>query len=289
MRKTAITVLLLALCQVSLATGIRDSIAVRKKALKDTLEFSNEFLDTVKLRTQKSINDYSLLGVNYGVTFTNMYFTPKKQDNAFHIRPNYISVTYTHFSKLFDTLPYCGIVVGASYGSEGFYFLRNIEGYYSSDVDGATECEMKVFEVPAMAELHFDRDPLKFMVYLGVYGGYRKSINRSGPDLAKEFERSFRSYERHWDYGLQGGVGLGLIFSPIEIHFNCLVRWSWSNFYEPNYYNPQYHPQNDIYYRFAYPLDIMATVGVHFQLTKRTGKTTSQLKNEAKAIVYGTN
>ena len=34
-------------------------------------------------------------------------------------------------------------------------------------------------------------------------------------------------------------------------------------------------------------LDIIATVGVHFQLTKRSGKTNRQLRQEAKQIVYG--
>ena len=35
-------------------------------------------------------------------------------------------------------------------------------------------------------------------------------------------------------------------------------------------------------------MDIIATVGVYFQLTKRSGKTSGQLRREAKEIVYGT-
>ena len=34
-------------------------------------------------------------------------------------------------------------------------------------------------------------------------------------------------------------------------------------------------------------MDVIATVGVHFQLTKRSGKTNRQLRQEAKEIVYG--
>ena len=52
---------------------------------------------------------------------------------------------------------------------------------------------------------------------------------------------------------------------------NALLRWSWSSLYAPDY-------ASKYYYRYAYPLDIIATVGVHFQLTKRSGKTNRQLR-----------
>ena len=288
MKRAIVLTMLLLVCQMLSASG-RDSLSVRRKALKDTLEFSSEFLDTVTIRSTKSINDYSLIGVNYGVTFSNTSFNPRKHERAFVVKPNYVSVTYTHFSKLFDMLPICAIVVGAEYGTEGYAFQQYEDGSFSNNVDGATYCSMKVLEIPAMAQFHFDFEPMKFMVNLGVYGGYRQSIERSGRNLEPEFQNSFRSYENRFDYGLQGGGGFGIILSPIEIHFNCLVRWAWSSLYQPDYYNPQWHPDNTVYYRYAYPLDIIATVGIHFQLTKRSGKTTAQLKKEAKSIVYGTN
>ena len=72
------------------------------------------------------------------------------------------------------------------------------------------------------------------------------------------------------------------MFDPVEIHINALVRWSWSSLYDPDYASPYY-------YRYAYPMDGILTVGVHFQLTKRSGKTSQALRQEARAIVYGTN
>lgn len=288
MKKTIVLTVLLLVCQMLVASG-RDSLSVRRKALKDTLELSSEFLDTVTIRSSKTINDYSLIGVNYGVTFSTTSFNPRKHERGFVIKPNYVSVTYTHFSKLFDMLPICAIVVGAEYGTEGYTFHQYEDGVFANNVDGATYCSMKVLEIPAMAQFHFDFEPVKFMVDLGVYGGYRQSIERSGTELEPEFRNSFRSYENRFDYGLQGGGGFGIILSPIEIHFNCLVRWAWSSLYQPDYYNPKWHPENTVYYRYAYPLDIIATVGIHFQLTKRSGKTTAQLRKEAKSIVYGTN
>ena len=47
-------------------------------------------------------------------------------------------------------------------------------------------------------------------------------------------------------------------------------------------------PSSPYYYRYAYPMDAIVTVGVHFQLTKRSGKTSQALRQEAKRIVYGT-
>lgn len=230
------------------------------------------------------INDYSLIGVNYGVTFSSFIFNPKKPYKGWVTQPHYFSVMYTKYSKMFDYLPYFGLTLGFAYGNEGFTFTPDKEqGEITQSVDGATWCSMDVLEIPAMMQIHFDVDPFKLMANVGVYGGYRRSIERNGPSgvFDPEFSNKFRSYEHQFDYGLQGGVGLALMFDPIEIHFNCLCRWAWSSLYQPDY-------ASKYYYRFAYPLDIMATVGIHFQLQKRTGKTTAALRREAYEKVYGT-
>ena len=229
---------------------------------------------------KRPINDYSMIGVNYGVSFTNTYFSPSKHNRTFSFAPNYISVTYTKFSKMFDTLPYFALVLGAAMGDEGYAFIADPETGISADVDGATQCRMKVFEVPAMMQLHLDFDPGKIMLNAGVYGGWRSTVKRSGPSLDPEWTDKFRSYERQLDYGFQGGAGFALIFDPVEIHFNCLLRWSWSNLYAPDY-------SSAYYYNYAYPMDIIATVGLHFHLSRRNGKTRKELKREAYEIVYG--
>lgn len=230
--------------------------------------------------SKRLINDYSLIGVNYGVTFSNMYFSPSKHGKEFVTNRDYVSVTYTKFSKMFDNLPYFALVLGAAMGNEGFAFKVDEETGSSGDADGVNHCSMRVFEVPAMMQIHSDFYPGKLMANLGVYGGWRQTITRSGPSLDPQWSDKFREYENRIDYGFQGGVGFALMFDPIEIHFNCLVRWSWSSLYEPDY-------ASVYYYNYAYPLDIMATVGIHFQLTRRTGRTRKDLKRQAYDIVYG--
>lgn len=238
--------------------------------------------DSLEVKTEAPlINDYTLIGVNYGVSFANMYFSPARTNRAFTVCPNYVSVTFTKFSKMFDKLPYFALVIGAAHGYEAFAFEKNPETGYTQEVDGAEQAKMEVFEIPAMAQIHADFYPGKLMVNVGVYGGWRKTITRSGPTLDPAYTNAFRSYEHQLDYGLQGGVGFGLMFDPIEIHLNALVRWSWSSLYDPDY-------ASAYYYRYAYPMDAIVTLGVHFQLTKRSGKTSQALRQEAKAIVYGT-
>lgn len=226
------------------------------------------------------INDYVMIGVNYGVSFSNMYYSPSKHNRAWQVMPNYVSVTFTKYSKMFDNIPMFGLVLGVAHGYEGFGFKRDPETGRSQDIDGAEQGTIEVFEIPALAQIHVDFHPGKIMANVGVYGGWRNSISRSGPNLDPQYANAFRSYENRWDYGLQGGAGFALMFDPVEIHFNALLRWSWSSLYAPDYASPYY-------YRYAYPLDIIASVGVHFQLTKRSGKTTKALRRQAKELVYG--
>ena len=72
------------------------------------------------------------------------------------------------------------------------------------------------------------------------------------------------------------------MFDPIEIHIKAMYKHSLSSLYNPDY-------ASKYYYRYAYPSNIVISAGLHFQLTKRTGKTKSDLKKQAKDLVYGTN
>ena len=227
------------------------------------------------------INDYDLLGVNYGVTFSQMQFNPA-QKQAWLFNPTYISMMYTHYLKMFDYMPYFGYQLGIAYGKEGYRFKENKETGRIYSIEGATEAVMDVVEVPFLAHFHFDAAHFIIMANAGLYGGYRRTIQRSGPNVTAGLERAFAQTDRQAEYGLQGGVGFGLVFNPIELHFNALLRYSWSSIYEPDS-SPSIY--NQYYYRFAYPLDVNITAGIHFQLTKRTGKTSRYLKRQAKEIV----
>ena len=236
---------------------------------------------TVTVQNVADINDYDLIGINYGVTYSQMQFNPPlKQDWLFN--PLYVSLTYTHYLKLFHYMPYFGYQIGIAYGKEGYRFTENKETHTIYKIEGATQAVMDVVEVPFLAHFHFDALHFKIMANAGLYGGYRRTITRTGPNVTPGLENAFATTDRRPDYGLQGGAGIGFIFDPVEIHVNALLRYSWSSIYTPDS-SPSIY--NQYYYRFAYPLDVNVMVGVYFQLTKRTGRTSKDLKRQARDIV----
>ena len=68
-------------------TFLKDSIAAGGDSLAiplpDSLDlvptFSDEYLDTVKMKKAKAINDYTMIGVQYGVSLSQMRFNPTKR------------------------------------------------------------------------------------------------------------------------------------------------------------------------------------------------------------------
>ena len=236
---------------------------------------------TVTVETYSDINDYDLLGINFGMVWSQMQFNPPvKQEWMIH--PFYVSVNYTHYLKMFDYMPFFGYQIGVAYGKEGYRFKENKDTGTIYTIEGATEAEIDVVEVPFLAHFHYDALHFKIMANAGLYGGYRRTITRTGPNVTAGLENAFKDTDRQPEYGLQGGAGIGFIFSPWEFHFNALLRYSWSSLYTPDSSPSRY---NQYYYRFAYPLDVNVTFGIYYQLTKRTGRTSKDLKRQARDIV----
>ena len=264
-----------------------DSIAGRLDSLTaaslDSIDlvplFSDEYLDTVKMKKAKSINDYTMIGVQYGVSLSQMRFNPTKRQGML-ILPYNFGITYTRYGKMFGYMPYFGFQTGVLFGQDGYVFKKNKEtGDYNESVDGATKAVYSYAEVPLLAHLHIDVWHLKLIVNLGLYAAYRLEVEREGERLDPQYANTFYDYDRRFDYGAKAGAGIGLILDPIEFHIQATYRASLGSLYSPNYYS-------EYYYRFAYPSDILITAGIHIQLTKRTGKTKAALKKEAKALIY---
>lgn len=264
-----------------------DSIAGRLDSLTaaslDSIDlvplFSDEYLDTVKMKKAKSINDYTMIGVQYGVSLSQMRFNPTKRQGML-ILPYNFGITYTRYGKMFGYMPYFGFQTGILFGQDGYVFKKNKEtGDYNESVDGATKAVYSYAEVPLLAHLHIDVWHLKLIVNLGLYAAYRLEVEREGERLDPQYANTFYDYDRRFDYGAKAGAGIGLILDPIEFHIQATYRASLGSLYRPNYYS-------EYYYRFAYPSDILITAGIHIQLTKRTGKTKAALKKEAKALIY---
>ena len=243
--------------------------------------YSDEYLDTVNIKKKKTINDYSMIGVQYGIALNQMRFNPTKKQGML-MTPLNLGVVYTRYGKMFGYMPYFGFQAGLFYGQDGYVFKKDKEtGEYTETVDGAIKATYSYLEVPLLAHLHVDVWKLKLIVNVGLYGAYRMDIEREGERVDPNYVNKFYDYDRRFDYGIKAGAGIGLVLDPIEFHITASYRASLGTIYDPDY-NSQY------YYRFAYPSDIIISAGIHVQLTKRTGKTKSELRKEAKSLVYDT-
>ncbi len=246
-----------------------------KLVLADSL--TDAFLDTVNIKKALMINDYSMIGVQWGVGLNKMTFNPPKKQTQL-VLPGVYGIMYTRYGKMFGYMPYFGVQVGAFYGQDGYQFKKDEEGYTPS-VDGATHTVYDYIEIPALAHFHVDVWHFKLMAGLGCYGGYRLKVHREGYGVPDEYKDNFYDYDRRLDYGLKGGGGIGFFLDPVELHLTAMVRYGLGSLYDPDYYS-QY------YYRFATPFDIVISAGLHFQLTKRTGKTRAALRREAYERVF---
>ena len=270
-----------------IVTGISaQTKVVEKKPIKSfdkkEMLLTDEYLDTVSIKKSTTINDYSLIGIHYGVGLSRVMWNPtQKQDMVF--MPYNVGVTYTQYGKMFGYMPYFGFQVGLLYTQEGYQFKYNEERDYTYKIQGAEKAIMDVIEMPLLAHMHFDVWNMKILANIGCYAGYRLAIERFPGKtgyVKEEVAHSFLETDRRIDYGIKGGIGVGFIFDPFEVHINAMYKHSMGSLYEPNHYS-------EYYYRYAYPANFILTAGLHFQLTKRTGLTKAELKKQAKEMVYG--
>ncbi|MBR3012435.1 MAG: outer membrane beta-barrel protein [Bacteroidales bacterium] len=250
-----------------------------RRARRDTVSYPDTYLDTVSINRIFQLNDYMMIGFEAGAGFNRMLFNPP-YSQSWRFTPEYYELTFTRYGKMFGYMPYFGLKVGVSYGHEGYRMEMNEETGYISRISGATECVYDVAEIQTLAHFHYDVGHFKLMADAGPYGGKRLRIERIGDSVEEDIRYSFLDSDKRFDYGLKGGAGFALVFDPVEFHVNAKVRYSWSNLFEPDYRSPYY-------YSFAYPLDVMVTAGLHFQISRKTGKTKAMLRKEAKRIVYG--
>lgn len=238
-------------------------------------------LDTINIKKKLVINDYDMLGIQYGMGLSRVMWNPsQKQDMVF--TPLNFGVTYTKYGKMFGYMPYFGLQAGIFYAREGYQFKYNEDNDYTYKIAGAEKALIDVVEAPVMFQFHLDMWNFKIMAQIGCFAGYRLSIERfpgKTGSVSIEDQYSFLDTDRRWDYGIKGGVGFGLVFEPLEVHFQAMYKHSLSSLYEPDHYSKYY-------YRFAYPSNIIVSVGVHYHISKRSGRTKSEIKKMAYDMIY---
>lgn len=280
MKTLRLTLLLAALLAFPVLSRAQIDLEAEFFSLPDSV--SNEYLDSLKL-TVAPPNDYWMMGVYGGVALNYGNFNPTRLTRWVMQYPVY-GFSVVRYFTMFGIFPNMGLEFGAQQNYEGYEFKANKETGYRATESGAYKALLRVPEAFFLTHFHYDMgEHFKMMAKVGLYGGYRTSIARTLDDAyvgstMEQYVTSFRDYDRRWSYGVQGGVGMALMFSPVEIHLSAQIKWSWSNFWQPDYYS-QY------YYRFGFPLDGAVTLGVYYQLTPRYGHTRAQLKRLAKKMI----
>lgn len=235
-------------------------------------EFSDEYLDTVSVKKRGKINDYSMIGAQFGMGIGEVLWNPSNKQK-FRFSPYNVGVMFTRYGKMFGYMSYFGIQAGAFFGVEGYKFKTDKESGYTPRVMGATEAYMQMIEFPVLAHCHVDFWKMKMLINLGFFLGCRLNIERIS-ETEIQYQHEFAPTDHRFDYGLKGGVGFAFVFDPVEIHFQAMYKQSLSSLYDADYTSPYY-------YKFAYPMNIIFSVGLHFQLTRRVGLTTREVKQAA--------
>ena len=196
----------------------------------DTL--TNEYLDTLNVRKALIVNDYSLIGVQYGVGLSRVMWNPPQEQSMLFVPVNF-GVTYTRYGQMF-AMPYFAFKAGLFYAKEGYQFEYNEEYDWTYKVEGAEKAILEVVELPLLFQFHYDSWNFKIIAEVGCYGGYRLGIQRfpgKTGNVRPELEYSFTETDRRLDYGLKGGVGLALVFDPLEFHITASYKHSLSSLY----------------------------------------------------------
>ena len=129
MRRSLLILFLLTLPVAAFAQLGKKTLAPQKETVAappDTVFFtmpdslSNEYLDTVQVKKKFLINDYSMIGVHYGVQLLNTSFNPV-WNTQFIFKPNTFGITYTRYGKMFGFMPYFGFQVGLFHSSQVHY------------------------------------------------------------------------------------------------------------------------------------------------------------------------
>ena len=210
---------------------------------------TGEYLDSVTVQ-KMSPNNYWAAGVFGGITLNYGMFNPTRYTRWMIQSPAYGFSVIRHYT-MFNMFPNMALEFGAQMGHEGYEFKVNKETGVRTNVEpgtGAYKVYMKVPEVFFLTHFHGDlTDHFKVMFKIGIYGGYRLDIKRDIDERYAAYEQyratqnKFMDYDRRPSYGVRGGVGIGLMFDPIEVHVMVQGKWGWNSFWNPDYVHQYYY------------------------------------------------
>ena len=219
----------------------RDTLRIVSEfTLPSTPDSLSAYLDTVEVKKKMVINDYSMIGLQYGMNIRQVSWNPSMRQKSLFFPYNF-GIFYTRYGKMFGYMPYFGFQAGIIYTKEGYSFKPDDETEAWPDLggpySGVRQAVMDVIEVPLLAHIHVDFWKMKLLADIGFFVGYRLNIERSGQDIDPAIANSFIDTDRRFDYGIKGGAGFAFVFDPVEIHFTAMYNYSMGTLHQPDYYS----------------------------------------------------
>ena len=80
---------------------------VSRRDLQNEMEYSDAYLDTVQVERKFIVNDYSMIGFEYGGSLNRMSFNPTMEQGSL-LLPGTFGIYYSRYGKMFGYLPYFG-------------------------------------------------------------------------------------------------------------------------------------------------------------------------------------
>lgn len=211
------------------------SISHYLSAQSETGYFS---LDTVEVTKPNKPAEH-LLGLRYGVAFTNIFSTPDLKSKGV-FSPVNVAVVYTYYHPLWGYLDYFGLQTGIKYGSAGYTTLANT---------GGIDQTITAMELPLLSAFTVNVGKrVRILASLGMYLGYHLTTTR---------EKGWDCYDKRFDFGVLGSAGLGIKLHPIELHLEGGFQYAMTPLFDQQ-------RQSSIYWMDIHPYQIFINLGIHY-------------------------
>ena len=197
-------------------------------------------IDTIKINNRVYKPNEHLIGIRYGIAFTNIISSPNLKPKSV-FSPVNVAITYTYYQAMWGYLDYFGLQTGLKYGSHGYTTLANI---------GGIDQTITSLELPILTAFSFDvaKDRLRILASLGMFLGYHLTTTR---------EKGWDCYDNRFDFGVLGSVGLGVKIHPFEIHLEFGYQYSMIPLFDQQ-------RQSSIYWLDIHTSQFFLNLGLHY-------------------------
>lgn len=93
---------------------------LKKELVSGADTLTNEFLDSIEVKKALVVNDYSLIGLQYGAGLSRVMWNPR-QEQKMVFSPMNVGITYTKYGQMF-AMPFFAFKAGLFYTQEGYEF-----------------------------------------------------------------------------------------------------------------------------------------------------------------------